>query len=161
MRRSARSLSAVLAVVGAGRLSAQALTATTHVVIVGGPKAGSYDGESSRAAACSVGADGRGVFTVQVTDPRPVADKFSGLQLIAPNPLASGSSQFLAHVTFGVPGRTTDYIVETRPTETTLTGSGRVAVEDAGSTASVTFYGTTAKGIKFTGSVICKYVMRR
>jgi len=161
MSHSVRALGVALAVVGAGPLSSQALTATTHVVIAGGPMAGSHDGESTRATACSSGVDGRGVFSVQIADPRPAADKFSGLQLVAPNPMASGSSQFLVHVTFGAPGRTTDYVVETRPTETALTGSGRVAVEDAGSTASVTFYGTTAKGIKFTGSVICKYVLRR
>ena len=152
---------ASLAFLLARSAGAQAVTATAHVVITGGPKAGSYDTQTSRAG-CTMGVAGKGIFGVQISDAKGLPDKFNAVQLTVPKPSATGSSEFALEIGFGsVMNRTVEYTVETRPTERKLTGKGRVSVLGGdGSTPTVNFDATTAAGIHLVGTVSCKRVMR-
>lgn len=141
---------------------AQAVTATTHVVITGGPKAGSYDTQTSLAGGCSMGVAGKGIFGVQISDRKSAPDKFNSVQLSVAKPSPTGSSEFMLEIGFGsVMNRTVEYTVETRPTERKLTGKGSVSVKGADApTPTVSFDATTAAGIQVVGTVSCKSVMR-
>lgn len=132
---------------------------TVHVVIANGPNAGTYDGVTERGG-CSAGLTGPGSFGNQFSLPKEKdPKKFNSLQLIVPNAkqAASGTHDFVLHVGFGpILNRSAEYKVDTAK----HSGSGVVTVADHGSTATVTFNATTAQGVKISGSIDCKSVIR-
>lgn len=136
---------------------------SVHLEVVGGPHAGSYD-EKMIGTGCSYGLAGQGAwgnqYSVDTQDPK----KFSSLQLIVPDAkgAAGGTSAFQMTVAFGplFGSGGTSYDVNTRPDAPAKTGSGRVTVEDHGSTGRVTFDGKTAQGVELKGTIDCKGVVR-
>lgn len=145
-------------------------TATTiHLVIQGGPHAGTYDAKSSDIT-CSYGFAGKGAWGNQysVTGKKPA--EFSSLQLIVPNAKAAsaGTDKFLMTVAFGElmkPG----YSEHTINTGATLTGqsqdvkdegSGTLTVEDKGTTGKVTFKGKTKDDVRLEGTIDCHQLLR-
>jgi hypothetical protein len=158
LNRLFRSL-VVVSIVAAPALFAADVTETVHVVITGGPRAGTYDGTTDRGG-CSAGMTGKGSWgnqfsLVKENDPK----KLNSVQLIVPDAKAatSGTHDFSLTVAFGrITARVAEYKVETEH----KSGSGTVTVADHGSTAIVTFDATTAAGVKLKGTIDCKSVMR-
>ena len=137
-------------------------TATTiHLVIVGGPHAGTYDAKSDDIT-CTYGFAGKGSWGNQysVTGKKP--DEFSSLQLIVPDTkdAADGSSNFLITAAFGElmkPGYT-DHTINT--TKDNKDGSGTITVDDKGKTGKVTFKGKTKDNVELEGTIDCHQLMR-
>lgn len=136
---------------------------TVHLVITGGPNAGTYDSSSDRGG-CSYGLAGAGSWGNQLSNPKDKDPKhFNSLQLIVPDAKAasSGTKTFFLSVGFGpLMNRSAEYVVETRPNEKKAGGSGVVTVVDKGTTGSVTFDATTGAGVKLRGTIDCKSVIR-
>lgn len=142
---------------------------TIHLVVQGGPHAGTYDAKSSDIT-CSYGFAGKGAWGNQysVTGKKPT--EFSSLQLIVPNAkgAAAGTDKFLMTVGFGElmkPG----YSEHTINTGASLTGqsetvkdegSGKVTVEDKGTTGKVTFSGKTKDDVGLEGTIDCHQLLR-
>lgn len=142
---------------------------TIHLVVQGGPHAGTYDARSSDIT-CSYGLAGEGAWGNQysVTGKKP--NEFSSLRLIVPNAkgAAGGTNRFLLTAAFGElmqPG----YSEHTINTGATLTGetenvtgegSGTVTVEDKGKTGKVTFKGKTKDEVALDGTIDCHQVLR-
>ena len=143
----------------AATLSAAPVKETVHVVIANGPNAGTYDGETDRGG-CSAGLTGAGSFGNQFSLPKEKdPKKFNSLQLIVPNAkaAASGTHDFELHVGFGpIIHRSAEYEIVTGKGK----GSGTVTVADHGTTATVSFEGTTAAGVKMHGTIDCKSILR-
>jgi hypothetical protein len=140
-------------------LHAATPTATVHVVISGGPNAGTYDGTTDRGG-CSAGLTGHGSWgnqfsLVKENDPK----KLNSVQLIVPSAkaAASGTHDFFLNVAFG---RITARVAEYKVDPAKKSGSGTVTVADHGATAVVTFDATTAAGVKLRGTIDCKSVVR-
>jgi hypothetical protein len=145
----------------AAPLRAQDVVETVHLVITGGVNAGAYDAQGLRAG-CSAGAEGPNTWGNQLSSSQGDPKAFNSLQLSVPDAkgAAAGTSHFLLMVGFGpLMKRTATYTVETR-TNQKVTGKGTVTVKDAGATATVTFTAETADGVKLTGTIDCKKVMR-
>ncbi len=136
---------------------------TAHLVVTGGPNAGTYDAQSDKGG-CSAGLTGAGSWGNQLSQPKEKDPaKFNSLQLIVPDAkkAASGGKEFFIMFRFGsIMGKNTEYTVETRPAEAKKKGSGTVTVEDKGATGKVSFSVTSAEGYKFEGAIDCKSVMR-
>ena len=132
-----------------------------HLVVAGGPKAGTYDASSERGG-CSAGLTGPGSWGNQLSNPKDKDPaKFNSLQLIVPDAkaAASGTDRFFLMVGFGpLSGRSAEYTVDTR--EKPGKGSGTVTVKDKGATAAVEFDVKTADGIGLKGTIECKSVVR-
>jgi hypothetical protein len=128
---------------------------TVHVVIIGGPNAGTYDGATNRSG-CSAGLTGPGSFGNQFSLPKEKDPKrFNSLQLNMPK--ANAAHDFYLSVGFGpLLQRSAEYVVDTKKGK----GSGTVSVADHGATAKVTFDAKTADGVKLTGTIDCHSVMR-
>jgi len=155
-------LVAMAALVTASAAQADAVTETAHVVITGGPHAGTYDASSDRAG-CSAGMTGPGSFGNQLSSRDKDPKKFNSLQLIVDDAkkAAAGSKEFYISFGFGpLVARSAEYIIETRPQEKKKAGSGVVTVEDKGTTGKVTFAVVSKEGYKFEGSIDCKSVIR-
>jgi hypothetical protein len=152
---------AVLAL-AASVASAQQVKETAHVVIKGGPNAGTYDASSERGG-CSYGLSGPGSWGNQLSAPRSSDPKaFNSLQLIVPDAkkAAAGTHEFLITFGFGpLLHRSAEYKVETRAGQP-ATGSGVVTVHDQGATGSVDFDVTTKDGVNLKGLIECKSVLR-
>lgn len=164
MRRLVPLPIAVALVALASALPARAqVKETVHLVVTGGPNAGSWDATSERGG-CSYGLAGAGTWGNQLSDPKDKDPKhFNSLQLIVPNAkaAAAGSHEFFLMVGFGpLLNRGAEYKVETRPSEAKRSGSGTVTVVDQGTTGKVTFSATTAEGVKLEGTIDCKSVAR-
>ena len=161
---AALALSVVALVAGASTAYADDIVETVHLVIVGGPNAGTWDASSDKGG-CSAGLTGAGSWGNQLSSPKDKDPaKFNSLQLIVPDAkkALSGSKEFFIKVGFGpLMQRSAEYTVETRAAEAKKTGSGTVTVQDKGATALVTFSVTTAAGVKLDGSIDCKQVMRQ
>lgn len=158
MKRIIMTFSAAVALFAAA-LPAAPVKETVHVVIDNGPNKGTYDGETDRGG-CSAGLTGAGSFGNQFSLPKEKDPaKFNSLQLIVPNAkaAASGTHEFELHVGFGpIMKRSAEYEVITKKGQ----GTGTVTVADHGATATVTFEGTTAAGVKMHGTIDCKSVLR-
>ncbi len=158
MNRLLRSL-AVLLILTAPALYAAEPTETIHVVITGGPHAGTYDGTTDRGG-CSAGMTGKGSWGNQYSLVRENNPKLlNSLQLIVPDAkaAAAGTDDFYLNVAFGrITARVAEYKVETEKES----GSGTVTVHDKGATAVVNFDATTAAGVHLQGTIDCKSVMR-
>jgi hypothetical protein len=157
LNRLLRSLAVLLIL--ATPVFAADTTETVHVVITGGPHAGTYDGTTDRGG-CSAGFTGKGSWgnqfsLVRENDPK----KLNSLQLIVPDAkaAASGTHNFFLNVAFGrITARVAEYKVETDK----KSGEGTVTVTDKGATAEVTFDAKTAAGVRLQGTIDCKSVSR-
>jgi hypothetical protein len=145
-------------------------TATTiHLVVGGGPHAGTYDVKSDNLT-CTYGFAGPGSWGNQysVTDKKP--DEFSSLQLIVPNTkdAADGTGRFMLTAGFGQmlqPGYT-EYTINTGASlsgpsdDVKKEGSGRITVDDKRKSGKVTFKGKTKGDVSLEGTIDCHQVMR-
>lgn len=158
---------AVLALAAGGESTVQAPqatgpTATTlHLVVGGGPHAGTYDAKSHDIT-CTYGFAGKGSWGNQysVTGKKP--NEFSSLQLIVPDTkdAADGTDKFLITAAFGElmqPGYT-DHTINT--TKDNKEGSGSITVDDKGKTGKVSFKGKTKDNVTLEGTIDCHQLMR-
>lgn len=137
-------------------------TATTlHLVVGGGPHAGTYDAKSHDIT-CTYGFAGKGSWGNQysVTGKKP--NEFSSLQLIVPDTkdAADGTDKFLITAAFGElmqPGYT-DHTINT--TKDNKEGSGTITVDDKGKTGKVSFKGKTKDNVTLEGTIDCHQLMR-
>jgi len=144
------------------RLPAQVVE-TIHVVITGGAAAGTYD-VSATSLGCSYAVAAPDAWASNYRIPNADPKKLSYVGLIIPDSAAAakGTSEFYLEVGFGpVRQLSPDYVVQTR-TDVSVKqeGSGTATVADHGSTATITFSGQTAAGVKLQGTVECKSVYR-
>jgi hypothetical protein len=135
--------------------AAGAVKESVHLVVTGGPNAGTYDKTTDRGG-CSSGLTTRGAWGNQLSDPKDNDTKhFNSLQLVVPDP--KKPHDFLLKVGFGpLLHRGAEYVVDTK----TNKGSGTVTVVDRGATAVVNFDAKTAQGVRLNGTIDCKSVMR-
>jgi hypothetical protein len=146
-------------------------TATTiHLVVGGGPHAGTYDAKSNDIT-CTYGFAGPGSWGNQysVTGKKP--NEFSSLQLIVPNTkdAADGTDKFLITAGFGQlmqPGYT-EHTINTgaalfggNTEDVKKEGSGTITVDDRGKSGKVTFKGKTKDNVSLEGTIDCHQVMR-
>jgi hypothetical protein len=137
-------------------------TATTiHLVVGGGPHAGTYDAKSDDIT-CTYGFAGPGSWGNQysVTGKKP--NEFSSLQLIVPDTkdAADGTDKFLITAAFGElmqPGYS-DHTINT--TKDNKEGSGTITVDDKGKTGKVSFKGKTKDNVTLEGTIDCHQLMR-
>lgn len=159
MNRLLRSLPILLILTAPALYAADPTTETVHVVITGGPNAGTYDGATDRGG-CSAGLTGKGSWGSQYSLVKENNPKvLNSVQLIVPDAkaAASGAHDFFLNVAFGrITARVAEYKIETDK----KSGSGTVTVNDGGATATVTFDATTAAGVKLKGTIDCKSVTR-
>jgi hypothetical protein len=153
---------AALAAVTTTLLCAAEVKETVHLVVTGGPNAGTYDASSDRGG-CSYGLAAPGAWGNQLSNPKDKDPKhFNSLQLIVPNAkgAARGTKDFLLVVGFGpLLHRGAEYKVETRAGQA-KSGSGTVSVIDKGATGTVSFDATAAGGVKLHGTIDCRSVIR-
>jgi hypothetical protein len=141
-----------------------AVTQVAEVTVTGGSNPGKYQASSEKGG-CSYGLVGPDAWGAQMSDPKePDPKKLNSIQLIVPDTkkAAGGTSEFLLSVGFGpLMKRSATYAVDTRSTPGAgKSGSGKVTVEDKGTTGFVKFEITTAAGVKVAGTLECKSVMR-
>lgn len=142
---------------------------TIHLVVGGGPHAGTYDATSADIT-CSYGFAGPGSWGNQysVSDKGP--NEFSSLQLIVPDTkdAADGTETFLLTAGFGSmtdPGYT-EHTINTgaklggADPNAERKGSGTITVDDNGQTGKVTFKGTTEDNVTLEGTIDCHRLMR-
>lgn len=161
---AARTLSALtICLLAIAPAYADPVTETAHVVITGGPHAGTYDATTERAG-CSAGFTGPGSFGNQLSQPKEKdPKKFNSLQLILPDAkkAAGGAKEFYISFGFGpIMSRSAEYVIETRPQEKKKAGSGTVTLDDKGSSAKVSFAVVSKEGYKIDGTIDCKTIMR-
>ena len=154
----------VVLVVGtaAARVTAQAVTESVHVVVTGGPMAGTYDASATKGG-CSSGANGPGSWGNAFTNVKAGPKDVGALSLIVPDAKAAakGSTQFFMQLRFGsILQQNVSYVIETRPAEKSLQGQGTVIVTDGGLTGKVRIEGKTQDGIGVTATIDCKSVVR-
>jgi hypothetical protein len=163
LRPSAALAFAAVLACASPALYAQDVRESVHLVVTGGPNAGTFDNASDRGG-CSVGLTGPGSFGNQLSNPRDKDPKhFNSLQLVVPDATAAatGTSEFFLSVGFGpLLARAAEYKVETRSGEAKKAGSGTVTIADHGATATVKFSAITADGVKLEGTIECRSVMR-
>jgi hypothetical protein len=157
------TLTAMATLVATSLFAADPVTETVHLVVTGGPNAGTYNATTERGG-CSFGLAGPGSWGNQLSDPKDKDPKhFNSLQLIVPNAkkAAGGTHEFLLKIGFGpLMHRGAEYTVETRAGEAKKSGSGTLTVLDKGTTGVVTFDAKTADGVRLAGTIDCKSVMR-
>jgi hypothetical protein len=149
--------------------STGAAATTIHLVVQGGPHAGTYDAKSSDIT-CSYGLAGKGAWGNQysVTGKKPT--EFSSLQLIVPNAkgAAGGTNKFLLTAGFGQlmqPGYS-EHTINTgaslagQSEKVTGEGTGTITVEDKGTTGKVTFKGKTKDDVGLEGTIDCHQLLR-
>lgn len=128
-----------------------------HLKVTGGPHAGTYDATTDRGG-CSVGLAGPRAWGNQFSLPNNDPNHFNSLQVVAPLP-DNITSQFFLSIGFGPLPHRTEYTIETRRGHK-KSGTGVMSIIDKGTTARMTFSGTTASGIKVEGTIDCKTVLR-
>ena len=137
-------------------------TATSiHLVIGGGPHAGTYDAKSADIT-CTYGFAGPGSWGNQYSATGKKPNEFSSLQLIVPDTkdAADGTDKFLITAAFGElmqPGYS-DHTINT--TEDNKEGSGTITVDDKGKTGKVSFKGKTKDNVTLEGTIDCHQLMR-
>lgn len=133
---------------------------TVHLEVTGGKHAGTYDAQM-KDGGCSYGLAGDGSWGNQFSIDTKDANQFSSLQLVVPNSKAAsgGTSKFQLTAGFGpiFGDGATSYDVNT---STGSKGSGKVTVDDKGSTGKVTFDAKTADGVGLKGTIDCDAVLR-
>jgi hypothetical protein len=138
---------------------AGAVVETVHLVVTGGPHAGTWEASSEKGG-CSAGLTGPGSWGNQISQPKENDPaKFNSLQLIVPD--AKKAEEFMILFRFGpLMAQNTQYTIETRPAEAMKKGSGTVTIDDKGATAKVGFDVVSSDGYKFVGSIDCNSVIR-
>jgi hypothetical protein len=142
---------------------------TIHLVITGGPHAGTYDATSDNLT-CTYGFAGPGSWGNQYSVTGKSPNDFSSLQLIVPDTkdAADGTDRFLVTAGFGdllKPGYT-EYTINTgagipgSSAEVKKEGSGTVTVADKGESGKVSFKGKTKNDVALEGTIDCHQVMR-
>lgn len=132
-----------------------------HLVVTGGPHAGTYDAQAT-SGGCSYGLAGPKAwgnqYSIDANDPK----QFSSLQLVVPDAkeAAGGTSHFLMTVGFGPLMQMATYDVDTRADASKPQGKGTLTVDDRGGSGKVTFSAQTAAGVKLEGTIDCHTVMR-
>lgn len=133
-----------------------------HLEVGSGPLAGTYDATMTDGG-CSAGLTGPGAWGNQYSVNKKDPKAFTSLQLIVPDAkgAAAGASVFQLTAGFGPLFGTgaTSYDVNTT-SNGTQGGSGKVTVDDKGTTGKVTFDVKTAQGISLKGTIECNSVMR-
>jgi hypothetical protein len=137
-------------------------TATTiHLVVGGGPHAGTYDVKSDDMT-CTYGFAGKGSWGNQYSVTGKKANEFSSLQLIVPDTkdAADGTDEFLLTAAFGelMQPSYSDHTINT--TKDKKEGSGTITVDDKGKTGKVTFKGKAGDGTPLEGTIDCHQLMR-
>ena len=137
-------------------------TATTiHLVIGGGPHAGTYDAKSDDIT-CTYGFAGKGSWGNQYSVTGKKGTEFSSLQLIVPDAkdAADGTDKFLMTAAFGelMQPSYSEHTINT--TKENREGSGTITVDDKGKTGKVTFKGTTKDNVTLDGTIDCHQLMR-
>lgn len=137
--------------------------AVIHLVIKGGPHAGTYDAVSNNVT-CTHGFAGAGSWGNQYSVSGRKRNELSSLQLIVPSArdAADGTTDFLLSAGFGdlMQQGYVEYRVNTRSNGSKREGSGTISVEDRGQTGTVVFRGVTEAGIAVDGTIECNAVMR-
>src|SRR3954471_10521191 len=128
----------VMVLVGAAAApaTAQTVTESVHVVITGGPLAGTYDATTTKGG-CSTGANGPGSWGNAFTNVKAGPKEVGALSLIVPaaKAAAAGTPQFFMQLRFGsILQQNVLYTIETRPGEKNPQGQGTVKVTDGGAT---------------------------
>jgi hypothetical protein len=145
-------------------------TATTiHLVVGGGPHAGTYDAKSNDLT-CTYGFAGKGSWGNQYSVTGKKANEFSSLQLIVPDTkdAADGTDKFLMTVGFGelMQPSWSEHTINTGASlgggsdNVKKEGSGTITVEDKGKTGKVTFKGKTKDNVTLDGTIDCHQLMR-
>jgi hypothetical protein len=137
-------------------------TATTiHLVIGGGPHAGTYEAKSDDIT-CSYGFAGPGSWGNQYSVMGKKANEFSSLQLIVPDTkdAADGTNKFLITAAFGelMKPSYSEHTINT--TKDNKEGSGTITVDDKGKTGKVSFKGKTKDNVTLEGTIDCHELMR-
>ena len=129
-------------------------SSVAHVVVGGGPQAGTYDGTSPKVD-CNLGATGSGATYQDLAK----TNGMSGLTFIAGEGGASPTKLYI-QLLFGP-------VTLQQPTLEIMTldpasakGSAKAQLEDTGGTINWTFDGRTADGVSVTGTVECGPVDR-
>ena len=142
---------------------------TIHLVVGGGPHAGTYDATSDNLT-CTYGFAGPGSWGNQYSVTGKSPQEFSSLQLIVPDTkdAADGTDRFLMTAGFGElmkPGYT-EYTINTgaglggSSENVKKEGSGTITVDDKGKSGKVTFKGKTKDNVTLDGTIDCHQVMR-
>ena len=145
-------------------------TATTiHLVVKGGPHAGTYDAKSNDLT-CTYGFAGPGSWGNQYSVTGKKASEFSSLQLIVPDTkdAADGTDKFMMTVGFGelMQPSWSEHTINTGASlqgasaDVKKEGTGTVKVEDRGKTGKVTFQGKTKDNVSLEGTIDCHQLMR-
>ncbi len=145
-------------------------TATTiHLVVDGGPHAGTYDAKSDNIT-CSYGYAGKGSWGNQYSVTGKPANEFSSLQLIVPDTkdAADGTDKFLLTVGFGelMQPSWSEHTINTGASlggvseNVKKEGSGTITVDDKGKTGKVSFKGKTKDNVGLEGTIDCHQLMR-
>lgn len=163
MTRSFTRIVAGIAMIAAATVANAQVKETVHLVVTGGPNAGTYDASTMKGG-CTYGFAGPGSWGNQLSDPKDKDPKhFNSLQLIVPSAkaAASGTSEFYMVIGFGpLMHRGAEYTIESRSGHGNKSGSGTVTVMDHGTTGTVKFNAKTAEGIGLAGTIDCKSVLR-
>jgi hypothetical protein len=145
-------------------------TATTiHLVVKGGPHAGTYDAKSNDLT-CTYGFAGPGSWGNQYSVMGKKASEFSSLQLIVPDTkdAADGTDKFMMTIGFGelMQPSWSEHTINTGASlhgvsdDVKKEGTGTVKVEDRGKTGKVTFQGKTKDNVSLEGTIDCHQLMR-
>ncbi|HET6778011.1 MAG TPA: hypothetical protein VFH26_03930 [Gemmatimonadales bacterium] len=145
-------------------------TATTiHLVVGGGPHAGTYDAKSDDIT-CTYGFAGKGSWGNQYSVMGKKATEFSSLQLIVPDTkdAADGTDKFLMTVGFGelMQPSWSEHTINTGASlqgvsdDVKKEGTGTVKIDDRGKTGKVTFQGKTKDDVSLEGTIDCHQLMR-
>ena len=130
-----------------------------HLEVTGGKHAGTYDAQM-KDGGCSYGLAGDGSWGNQFSIDTKDANQFSSLQLVVPKSksAAGGTSNFQLTAGFGpiFGDGATSYDVNPSNGK----GSGKVTVDDKGSTGTVSFDAKTADGVGLKGTIECDVVLR-
>jgi hypothetical protein len=142
-----------------------------HLVISGGPHAGTYDAKSNEIT-CTYGFAGPGSWGNQYSVMGKKPNEFSSLQLIVPGTkdAADGTDRFLITVGFGElmqPGYT-EHTINTGatimpgadPDDIKREGTGTATVDDKGKAGKVPFKGKTKDNVTLDGTIDCHQVLR-
>jgi hypothetical protein len=123
-----------------------------HVVITGGPAAGTYDAKSAQVT-CSRSAKDKTYWGNQYSDPSN--KDFSSLQLIAQDAAAfsGGGTKFLTTIT--VKGQD----LNISDLNGSKKGSGTATIQDSGLTAKVSIKGQAAEGGGIDATIQCNQVV--
>jgi len=162
----------LLLVLGVPGSPAEAQGAKAHIILTGGPQAGTYEMIGSPACdAFDSPKEDRGFAAEFVADPphgwRHGPPYLSHLWLTTPrmrNPKPDAVAFGVTFTRWGTPETEIDYKVYTIPPELNNnpglggkpTGNGQAMVHRAGEKLSATFSGETADGVRMEGSVECR-----